>query len=131
MSRLGTIGGIFFGHNDIDDAVAPVGENFYTERHCVGNLHGMAETLGYINAEHGYEEHKWVLPATARLASLRKDCEHEIERIVNAEQDRTLTNEESLSNIKYGRKGYKLSIIAIIVSGIAILLELAKWIWPK
>lgn len=66
-----------------------------------------------------------------RLASLRKDCEHEIERIVNAEQDRTLTNEESLSNIKYGRKGYKLSIIAIIVSGIAILLELAKWIWPK
>ena len=66
-----------------------------------------------------------------RLAPLRKDCEHRIEKIDKAEQDRLLANEESICNIKYGRKGFRISIVAIIISGIAILLELAKWIWPQ
>lgn len=66
-----------------------------------------------------------------QLAPLRKDCEHEIEKIDKAEQDRLLSNEESVCNIKYGRKGFRISIVAIIISGIAILLELAKWIWPQ
>lgn len=66
-----------------------------------------------------------------RLASLRKDCEYEIEKIDKAERDRLLANEESAANIKYGKKGFSISIIALVISGIAILLELAKWIWPQ
>ncbi len=66
-----------------------------------------------------------------QLASLRKDCQYAIERIDKEEYTRNLANEECFSNIKYGKKGYHLSIVAIIISSIAILLEIAKWIWSK
>lgn len=68
---------------------------------------------------------------TEDLGPLYEDCKHFISEMENAEHDRNITNEESICNIKYGKKGYRLSVIAIIVSVIAILLELAKWIWPK
>lgn len=66
-----------------------------------------------------------------RLPAVVEGCKHTIETMEKAEHDRNLANEESVCNIKYGRKGYRLSIIAIIISGIAILLELVKWIWPR
>lgn len=66
-----------------------------------------------------------------QLAPIREDCKHIIEAIDKTEQDRLLANEESVCNIRYGKKGFRISIVAIIISGIAILLELAKWIWPQ
>lgn len=65
------------------------------------------------------------------LNPLYEDSKNHLKRIDEAEYDRNLSNEESVSNIKYGRKGFRISIVAIIISGIAILLEIAKWIWPK
>lgn len=66
-----------------------------------------------------------------RLPAVVEDCKHIVETMEQAEYDRNLANEESVCNIKYGRKGFRISIVAIIISGIAILLELAKWIWPQ
>lgn len=70
-----------------------------------------------------------------RLASLRKDCEHEIEKIDMSEQDRLLSNEESVYNIKYGKKGYDLaqksskwSKASIIISAIVAAGQLTQWI---
>ena len=65
------------------------------------------------------------------LNPLYEDCKNHLKRIEASEYDRNLSNEESVCNIKYGRKGFRISIVAIIISGIAILLELAKWIWPQ
>lgn len=67
----------------------------------------------------------------SRLLRHIEKIEGEIEELKRRDCDRKLANEESACNIKYGRKGYRMSIIAIIVSSAAILLELAKWIWPK
>lgn len=65
------------------------------------------------------------------LNPLYEDCKNHLKRIDESEYDRNLANEESVCNIKYGRKGFRISIVAIIISGIAILLELAKWIWQQ
>ena len=65
------------------------------------------------------------------LNPLYEDCKNHLKRIDEIEYDRNLANEESVCNIKYGRKGYRISIFAIIISSVAILLELAKWIWPR
>lgn len=65
------------------------------------------------------------------LGPIYEDCKNKLRSIDDAEHDRKLANEESRCNIKYGRRGHRISIVAIVISGIAILLELAKWIWPK
>lgn len=84
MSRLGALGGIFFGHDYINNATAFVGEDFHTQCHCVGNLHSLAKALGYINTDHGYEGNKWVLPATARLVDpLSYDLIHVLVKVFN------------------------------------------------
>lgn len=62
--------------------------------------------------------------------ALRQEALDMISYLDAVDQDRRLSNEESECNIKYGRKGYRLSIIAIVISSAAILLEIAKWIWP-
>lgn len=53
-------------------------------------------------------------------------CENSIllEKLRKEEADRNLSNQEKLDNIKYGRRGYVLSIIAIIISLSAIATEI-------
>lgn len=60
------------------------------------------------------------------LASLKKDCEHEIEKRDKAENDRNLANEESVCNIKYGKYGLYTAIAAIIISLVALALEIEE-----
>lgn len=58
-----------------------------------------------------------------------------IRNIENAEHDRKLANEESVSNIKYGRKGYilakksaKWAKASIIIAAIVAAGQLTQWI---
>lgn len=69
------------------------------------------------------------------LNPLYEDSKHAIERIEKAEQDRLLANEESVCNIKYGKKGYDLaqksskwSKASIIISAIVAAGQLTQWI---
>ena len=63
-----------------------------------------------------------------KLPPLREDCKHIIEEFNKADYDRNLANMESEENIKYGRKGYRISIIALIISLLAFGLEIVKWL---
>ena len=70
-----------------------------------------------------------------QLAPLKKNCEYAIERLEKAEHDRNLANEESVCNIKYGKKGYDLaqksakwSKASIIISAIVAAGQLTQWI---
>ena len=85
-----------------------------------------------VEAKAGYSDHgNFKATVTANLLEMRAETTALRDRLLNEDFDRKLANEESACNIKYGRKVYRMSIIAIIVSSAAILLELAKWIWPK
>ena len=75
-----------------------------------------------------FEHNQFRISRRERLASLRKDCEHIIETLNKAEADRNLANCEKIENITYGRKGYKLSKIAIWLSAVAILVEITRGI---
>ena len=63
-----------------------------------------------------------------KLPPLREDCKHMIEIIEEAEHDRLLANTESEANIKYGKRGYVMSIIALAISVLALALEIIKWL---
>lgn len=51
--------------------------------------------------------------------------------IIKAEEDRELSNQEKRDNIKYGRKAYRLSWVAIAVSIVAVLSEMLITICTK
>jgi len=85
-----------------------------------------------VEAKAGYSDYgNFKATVTANLLEMRAEVTALRDRLLVEEFDRKLANEESVCNIKYGRKGYRISIVAIIVSSAAILLELAKWIWSK
>lgn len=58
------------------------------------------------------------------LIPVMVECQTSIDRIKAEEHDRHLANKERLANIKYGKKGYRLSIVAIIISLIALGTEI-------
>lgn len=60
------------------------------------------------------------------LNPILEDCRNHIKRFYQSEHDRELSNREKEVNIKYGRKGYRISLCALILSVIAILIELGK-----
>lgn len=60
------------------------------------------------------------------LNPIYEDCKNHVRFIEKAEADRELANREKIENITYGRKGYRLSRIAILLSAIAILVEIAR-----
>lgn len=62
------------------------------------------------------------------LLSVLEDCRNHIKSLEKIESDRELSNREKIENITYGRKGYKLSKIAIWLSGLAILVEIIRGI---
>ena len=51
-----------------------------------------------------------------------------IEDIEREEYDRILKNENLHSNIKYGKKGYRVSVFAIIISVLALILSVLQWL---
>lgn len=51
-----------------------------------------------------------------------------IEDIEREEYDRILKNENLRSNIKYGKKGYRASVFAIIISALALILSVLQWL---
>lgn len=55
-----------------------------------------------------------------------EDARKNIETIEKAEYDRELSNKEKLENIMYGRKAYRLSLVAILLSAIAVTVEIIK-----
>lgn len=55
-----------------------------------------------------------------------EDARINIEAIEKAEYDRELSNKEKLENIMYGRKAYRLSLVAILLSAIAVIVEIVK-----
>lgn len=67
-----------------------------------------------------------VLTHGTNLYPVYEDCKNIIKEMEKAEHDRNLRNKESEENIKYGRKGYELSKIAIWLSAIAILVEIVR-----
>lgn len=69
------------------------------------------------------------------LLPLFNEYKHFVAEIEKAEYDRNLANEESISNIKYGIKGYDLakksskwSKASIIISAIVAAGQLTQWI---
>lgn len=58
------------------------------------------------------------------LGPIYEESHHKCREIEKNEHDRELSNREKEENIKYGKKGYRLAIIALIVSCIAILIEI-------
>lgn len=54
----------------------------------------------------------------------RLDAEKELKELIRKEDERVKALQEKISNIKYARKGYIVSIIAIVLSGLSILLNL-------
>lgn len=61
-----------------------------------------------------------------RLPAVVEDCKHIVETMAQAEYDRNLANEESKCNIKYGKYGLYTAIAAIIISLIALALEIEE-----
>lgn len=62
------------------------------------------------------------------LKSLLAECKNKIVDIEEAEHDRLLANTESEANIRYGKRGYIMSIIALAISVLALALEIVKWL---
>jgi len=62
------------------------------------------------------------------LLPIIADCKAAISAIERAEHDRDLANREKIENITYGKKGYKISKVAIWLSATAILVEIARGI---
>ena len=62
------------------------------------------------------------------LTPLLEDAKSHIVAIDKAEEDRKLANKEKEENILYGRKGYRLSKIALWVSIASILANILMWI---
>ncbi len=60
------------------------------------------------------------------LNPLYNDSEAAIERLEKMESDRELDNRYKEENIKYGRKGYRISIVAIILSVTSIIVSIAE-----
>lgn len=60
------------------------------------------------------------------LNPLYSDSEAAIERLEKMESDRELDNRYKEENIKYGRKGYRISIVAIILSVASIIVSIAE-----
>lgn len=60
------------------------------------------------------------------LNPLYSDSEAAIERLEKTEADRKLDNRYKEENIKYGRKGYRISIVALILSIISIIVSIVK-----
>lgn len=60
------------------------------------------------------------------LNPLYSDSEAALERLEKMEADRELDNRYKEENIKYGRKGYRISIVAIILSIISIIVSIVK-----
>lgn len=60
------------------------------------------------------------------LNPLYSDSEAAIERLEKMESDRGLDNRYKEENIKYGRKGYRISIVAIILSVASIIVSIAE-----
>lgn len=58
------------------------------------------------------------------LAPLAAECEEKIKAIEAAEKHFQLSIEQMENDIKFGRKSYRISIIAIILSSLAILVEI-------
>lgn len=65
-----------------------------------------------------------------RNRDFREDARKELHELIRQEEERCIALIESKSNIKYGRKGYRMAWAAIVISIAAILLEIIKWIWP-
>ena len=63
-----------------------------------------------------------------KLISLLAECKSKIADIDKSEYDRELANLESRENIKYGRKGYRIAIAALVISLLALGLEIVKWL---
>lgn len=70
----------------------------------------------------------WRISGFQALRLYRIDVQTELDAIIKAEYDRKLANDEKIENMKYGKKAYKLSKIAIWLSAIAILVEIARGI---
>lgn len=54
------------------------------------------------------------------LNPIYEDCIHALEEIKKHEADRNLDNAVKLSNIKYAKSAYRISIISIAVAAIAL-----------
>lgn len=63
-----------------------------------------------------------------QLNPLYSDSEAAIEHLEKMEADRELDNRFKDENIKYGRKGYRISIVAIILSIISLIVSIIKLI---
>ena len=88
MSRLGALGGILLGHDSIDNSVAPVGENLYTECHCVRDLHLLTECFCNIHAQHRNEKTIRVLLAAAwGVYSFGYDLIHILVEVLNESEN--------------------------------------------
>lgn len=63
-----------------------------------------------------------------KLSPIYASAQHQIDVLEKEEQDRLLDIKFKEENILYGKKGYKISVIAIILSSLSILLEIVRWI---
>lgn len=61
-----------------------------------------------------------------RLENYIVELTDKIESIKTADIDRALDNEEKRCNIKYGRRGFYTAIVSIIISSVALLLQLLR-----
>lgn len=81
----------------------------------------------YLGEKHFvYNFHHYIGVSPAVKEALIKHADDLVKYFEKQESDRELSNREKVENITFGRKGYRLSRIAIALSALAIAVEIGK-----
>ena len=101
----------------------------YDEGESLAGIYWMNIVKEMVESKVGYSDYgEFNATITGRLLPLRGSVNDLLKKLQEDAEDRELSNKEKRENIKYGRKGYRLSIVAIIISLVTLLFEFYKYL---
>ena len=101
----------------------------YDEGKSLAGIYWMNIVKEMVESKVGYSDYgEFNATITSQLLPLRGSVNDLLKKLQEDAEDRELSNKEKRENIKYGRKGYRLSIVAIIISLVTLLFEFYKYL---